>query len=468
MGIQEEFIFKIQPYVTAWKKQFGFGVVSAIIGQACLESAYGTSEKASYNNYFGLKYKPNRVTCSIGTFSDTSYEQRSDGSYYQITTSWYMFADMNTGVEGYFQFINTGNYSDAKNQTTPEGYLTALKNAGYATSKNYVENVMRVVNTYNLTQFDEEETPMRYHVDPNRKPDSPLAKAVWTDHYCTYPRQTKKKPCEFTIIPHCTAGNSSAESTARYFNSLPESKAASSHYIIDSKGVIVQNVPEDCRAYTTGGDIPKDKCPNHITGSEIDHESITIEIANITREPDWCMSAEAINSLVNLMVDICKRNGIPCLKYSANKALVGTPEQNVAAHRWFARKACPGNFLYNNLAAVVSTVNLYLGTNPAPEPVPTNGSYIINGLDYSVVFDPVYYSDKYSDLKAAFGTNADLLWNHFCDFGMNEFRQGSANFNPQVYKDNNPDVVNSPYGEDNFGYYTHFVQFGQYESRVHN
>ena len=55
---------------------------------------------------------------------------------------------------------------------------------------------------------------MSYHVDPNRKPDSPLAlKAMWTDN-CTYPRQTTKKPSEFTIIPHCIAGNPTAEAQA--------------------------------------------------------------------------------------------------------------------------------------------------------------------------------------------------------------------------------------------------------------
>ena len=465
MGIEENFIETIAPYVQSWRDVFGFGVASAIIAQACLESAYGTSDKALKHNYFGLKYKKNRVTCNSGTFTSTSKEYK-DGVYYPIVTEWYTFADMNTGVEGYFQFIGSGSY-DVVGITDPTTYLSELYSHSYATGPNYVEKNMAIVNRYNLTQYDKGGT-MGYHVDPNRKPDSPLAKAIWTDHYCTYPRQTKKKPCEFTIIPHCTAGNSSAESTARYFNGLPESKAASSHYIIDSKGIIVQNVPEDCRAWTTGGDIPKDQCPNHITGSEMDHESITIEIANITREPDWCMSEEAINSLVNLMVDICKRNGIPCLKYSANKALVGTPEQNVAAHRWFARKACPGNFLYDNLSAVVTTVNLYLGISPAPEPVPCDGNYTINGLDYSVVFDPVYYADNYEDLKEAFGYNDSMLWKHFCDFGMNEFRQASANFNPTIYKDNNPDVANSAYGEDNYGYYLHFVQFGQYENRIHN
>lgn len=61
MGYQEDFIAQIAPHVTAWRNYLGFGVASAIIAQACLESAYGRSNKAyNYNNFFGLKYKEGR------------------------------------------------------------------------------------------------------------------------------------------------------------------------------------------------------------------------------------------------------------------------------------------------------------------------------------------------------------------------------------------------------------------------
>ena len=90
--------------------------------------------------------------------------------------------------------------------------------------------------------------------------------------------------------------------------------------------------------------------------------------------------------------------------------------------------------------------------------------YIINGYDYSPVFDPVYYSGKYPDLKAAFGNDASSLWLHFQVFGMNEFRQASAEFNPQVYKDRYPDVARA-YGNDRPMYYFHYVAFGKNEGR---
>ena len=71
MGRQEDFILSIVPYVSSWKNYLGYGVVSAIVAQACLESAYGSSDKAKHNNYFGLKYKGNRVSCYSGYYTIT-------------------------------------------------------------------------------------------------------------------------------------------------------------------------------------------------------------------------------------------------------------------------------------------------------------------------------------------------------------------------------------------------------------
>lgn len=153
------FIEKIAPYVQQIAPKYGIKCNSAVIAQACLESAYGTSAKAKYHNYFGLKYRPNRVTCNSGTFTDSSREQNANGSYVGITTQWYSFANMAMGVEGYFQFINIANYANLKGVADPQKYLTNIRSDGYATSLNYVTNVMNVVKKYNLTKYDKEVAP---------------------------------------------------------------------------------------------------------------------------------------------------------------------------------------------------------------------------------------------------------------------------------------------------------------------
>lgn len=94
----------------------------------------------------------------------------------------------------------------------------------------------------------------------------------------------------------------------------------------------------------------------------------------------------------------------------------------------------------------------------------TTSTYIYQGVDYSKVFDPIYYSNKYSDLKTAFGTNSTNLFNHFCSYGMKEGRMASANFNVLKYKEYYADLRNA-FGNNLPEYYKHYVVFGYKENR---
>lgn len=435
MSIQEDFINEISKYVIGWKSKFGFGVNSAIIAQACHESGFGTSDKAQYHNYFGLKYKEGRVTCNCGKFTSTSFEYK-DGVRYPIVTDWYAFSDMNYGVEGYYQFIDSGRYTKAKSQTTPEGYLQALKDAGYATGPNYVENCMRVVNQYNLTRFDEGGGTMFTN--------SPLV--VYVDlspgNYGLRPGPIRK------ITIHHMAGNLSVETCGRVFHN----KKGNSNYGIGTDGRIAMYVEEKNGAWTS-------------SNKANDMQAVTIEVANELLAPYWTVSALAMNSLINLCTDICQRNGIKKLIWSDNKneRINGINGANMTMHCDFASTACPGPFLKQCMPNIADLVNQRLDA-PAPLPIPTTG-YIIDGYDYSPVFNPEYYSNKYDDLNEIFGDDANALWIHFQQFGMGEFRQASATFNPQVYKERYADLREA-FGEDNQMYYWHYVAFGQNEGRT--
>lgn len=159
MSKQTDFISKIAPIIKRYAQQYGFTCCSGIIAQACLESAWGTSDKAARHNYFGLKYRNGRVSCHSGYFKAGSKEEYTKGQLTNIVGSWYKFDSMEKGVEGYFQFITNGPYPIhlLKAAVYPRAYLSLLKNAGYATDYNYVENNMWVVDQYNLTRFDEKE-----------------------------------------------------------------------------------------------------------------------------------------------------------------------------------------------------------------------------------------------------------------------------------------------------------------------
>ena len=152
---KQEFIEAIAKSVIKYAPQFNIKCYSAVIGQACCESSYGTSPKGQRNNFFGLKYREGRVTCHNGTFIDGSKEQRSDGHYDDIVDSWYTFETLDKGVLGYFQFINTTNYASLKGVTDPKQYLINIKAAGYASSLDYVNTVMNYVIENDLTRYDE-------------------------------------------------------------------------------------------------------------------------------------------------------------------------------------------------------------------------------------------------------------------------------------------------------------------------
>lgn len=153
---KEEFIEEIAKYVVKYAKQFGICVHSPIIAQAVLESGYGTSSKARYYNYFGLKYREGRLDCNSGFFEDGGSEQNADGSYTMLpsSTAWYAFDSMEEGVKGYFQFTNISNYDNLKGVKDPKTYLVNIKADNYATSIDYVDNLMAVIKKWNLTKYD--------------------------------------------------------------------------------------------------------------------------------------------------------------------------------------------------------------------------------------------------------------------------------------------------------------------------
>lgn len=111
--------------------------------------------------------------------------------------------------------------------------------------------------------------------------------------------------------------------------------------------------------------------------------------------------------------------------------------------------------------------NRYSGSqpSPAPQPSPTpSGNYVYKGVDYSPVFEPNYYSNKYDDLKKAFGNDAKALFKHFTEYGMKEARQAIATFNPIIYRSKYDDLQKA-FGSNWPEYYKHYCVYGIKEGR---
>lgn len=154
------------------------------------------------------------------------------------------------------------------------------------------------------------------------------------------PRKSKIKK----ITIHHMAGNLSVQTCGNVF----QSSRSSTQYAVDNKGKIGQYVDEGDRSWASGN-------------RENDHQSVTIEVANDKIGGNWHVDDKAIDKLIELCADICKRNDIEKLVYT------GDSSGNLTRHNMFANTACPGPYLQSKFSYIASEVNKLLNATDAVE-----------------------------------------------------------------------------------------------------
>ena len=170
---------------------------------------------------------------------------------------------------------------------------------------------------------------------------------------CTKPRRKKID----AVIIHCIVGQLTAKQGCDYFATTDQDFSA--NYVVGKDGSIGLSVDEANRAWTSGGSLRV----NGISGADWDHRAVTIEVASDTSHP-YAVTDAAYEALIKLVADICKRNGIKKLLWKGDKSLVGNiAQQNMAVHRWFANKSCPGDYLYNRMGDIANKVNALIGND---------------------------------------------------------------------------------------------------------
>lgn len=174
-----------------------------------------------------------------------------------------------------------------------------------------------------------------------------MSNSPLVDYTRISPNQSgKRKYAIDRISIHCVVGQCSVESLGAIF--APSSKEASSNYGVGYDGRIGMYVEEKDRSWCT-------------SSAANDNRAVTIEVASDTSDP-YAVTEAAYSGLLNLVTDICKRNGKNKLVWFGDKntTLNYTPKSNemvLTVHRWFANKACPGNYLYNKHPQIVEEVN---------------------------------------------------------------------------------------------------------------
>lgn len=158
-----------------------------------------------------------------------------------------------------------------------------------------------------------------------------------------------------TITIHCYVGQVTAKQGCDYFATTD--REASANYVVGKDGSIGISVEEKDRSWCS-------------SNAENDHRAVTIEVASDATHP-YAVTDKAYAALLDLVTDICRRNGIKKLVWSTNKNervnhLNGC---NMTVHRDYANKSCPGDYLYERHGAIAAEVNKRLGA-PAEEQKP--------------------------------------------------------------------------------------------------
>lgn len=249
------------------------------------------------------------------------------------------------------------------------------------------------------------------------------------------------------IVWHYTANDGDTdESNAKFFKT--SGRGASAHYFVDDDSV-TRSVPDNYIAWSVGGT----RYSNYKStgGASLykvctNTNSINIELCDTVKNGKYDVSAKTLE------------NAIALTKYLMNKYNV--PISNVIRHFDVTGKSCPAYYVNNS---VWNSVKSKIVTSSVNTPT-QSGSYVYNGVDYSLVFNPTYYVTKYADLRAAFGTSTTNLFNHFVNNGMKERRQAIDTFNVDIYRSNYADL-RSAFGTDYPAYYRHYCTNGKSENR---
>lgn len=189
-----------------------------------------------------------------------------------------------------------------------------------------------------------------------------------------------------TITIHCVVGQCTVETLGNIF--APTSRQASSNYGVGTDGKIGMYVEEKDRSW----------CSSNAAN---DNRAVTIEVASDTKHP-YAVNDRAFAALLDLVTDICKRNGIKKLVWSTKKADRVNHKNgcNMTVHRDYANKSCPGDYLYNRHGEIAAEVNRRLGVADTATDA---------GAAQGVTVYTVKKGDTLSQIAAKYGTTYQAI-----------------------------------------------------------
>lgn len=151
---KSEFIPTIAPLVVSENQRRGNPLFSSVvIAQAICESAWGQSKiMMKANAIFGIK----ATSSWKGKVYNAKTQECYDGSTYtNITACFRAYNSLSESISDYFDLITKSErYRKACVSDSPLECIKAIKNGGYATSPTYINTIMSIIKSNNLTKYD--------------------------------------------------------------------------------------------------------------------------------------------------------------------------------------------------------------------------------------------------------------------------------------------------------------------------
>ena len=357
-------------------KRYGY-LTSVLVAQACLENSFGMDPSCypliQVNNMVGQKSEllnKSWVSCGLSVWPGKSITKKTPEQYggqiVYIYDNFRVFDSIEQSLADFLLFLTYASNSGPGGTPKYGGEVLALKDPetliravairGYATGQTYPNSVMRIVREHNLTQYDD-----LTKVEPTNQIPPALQKGEKTVN-STLVSYTKLSPYNSgkrtmpidRITPHCYVGQASVEDMGNWFATTAN---CSCNYGIGKDGRIALIVPENCRSWCS-------------SSSANDQRAVCIENACDPNSP-WKFNQTVYDSLIRLCIDICKRNGKKKLLWLKDKqktlAYQPTPDEMVlTVHRWFANKACPGDWMMSHMDDLAKSVTAALGGSDVP------------------------------------------------------------------------------------------------------
>ena len=218
------------------------------------------------------------------------------------------------------------------------------------------------------------------------------------------------------VTIHHMAGNLSIESCGQVFQD--PNADSSSNYGVGTDGRVGMYVEEADRSWCS-------------SSSNNDNQAVTIEVANSSTGGNWPVSDTAYNAMIDLVVDICWRNGISSLTWTGDSS--GT----LTIHKFFAATVCPGPYLEARMPNIADAVNSRLSACAA---IKSDVEAAINTLKQQGIIDATSY---WAESFAAINFLGDLLIS-MADAPKNTTPVSVPNINSAITRLASKGVINSP------------------------